>query len=56
LIRQLGQLKVQAYIKVLFLFLLLLALVIFGFVSWLRSKGESAQASIAIGLAKVPVF
>jgi len=52
----LGQLKVQVYIKVLFLFLLLLALVLFGFVSWLRSKEETAQASIAMAVAKVPVF
>jgi len=56
LIGQLGQLEVQAYINVLFLFLLILALVVFSFVSWLRSKGESAQASITMGVAKVPVF
>jgi hypothetical protein len=52
----LGQLKVQAYMNVLFLFLLLLALVVFSFVSWFRSKGESAQASIAMDVAKPPVF
>jgi len=42
--------------SIVFLFLFLLALVLFGFVSWLRSRGESAQASIAMGVAKVPVF
>jgi hypothetical protein len=51
-----GQLKVQAYINVLFLFLLLLVSVVRRFCSWFRSKGESAQASVVMGAAKVPVF
>jgi len=51
-----GSIKSLGLHKLLFSFLLLLALVVFSFVSWLRSKEESVQASIAMGVAKVPIL
>jgi hypothetical protein len=50
-----SHLTVQVYINV-FLFLLLLVSAVISFISWFRSKGESVQASVVMGVAKFPVF
>jgi hypothetical protein len=51
-----GSIKSSGLHKCIIFILLLLALVVFSFVSWFRNKGELVQASVAMSVAEVPVF